>query len=165
MTRKCYKSFYNSNHIITQMSEITTLKSLNIENIVIDDNTVKCLALFKNLKQLRLTNAMNTIKRDFYSSLCVHLPKLTDLSLYIGEKTNEEIELKWIRDMISSLNYLECFSYSLMNWQLLDMILQVQLPRQQSVMKIGVSNALFNDPRKKEFASISRGAIQLTLNE
>lgn len=140
-------TFFDYDKVFAALSQIDTLKSITVEKAIIDGNTIKCLGLIKNLEEITFKRVKNRVSIQLYSDLHVHLPKITKLTMKM-ENTTEEIDLKSICDMILSLVDLRYFSHSLMTWQLLNQILQVQLLREQPSIEIGVSKLLFYDPKK-----------------
>lgn len=145
VTNKYTQAAANYNNLLSAMSQVRTLESLNIGQIIIDTDTVNCLGSFTNLRKVRFTKAVNTIGRQLYSSIQVHLPKIIELSM---QTIGEECYFQPISDMISSLADLKYFSHSSITWQLLNMILQVRLLRKQLRIKIGVPKLMFYDPEK-----------------
>lgn len=139
-------SYEKCNNLLAAISQVDTLESLNIENIQIDGETVEHLGSFENLRKIRLNNVKNTIGKRLYTSIPIHLQKLTMVSM--DTTPEREFDRKWICDMISTMNYLEYFSHNCMTWQLLEMILQLQLRRNHSTIEIGVSQSFLEDPRK-----------------
>lgn len=142
-----FADFANFNKVFTAMSQIDTLVSLNVANIEIDINTLKCLGAIKNLKQLRLINVRNSIGKQMYTTMHDHLPNLNELSMSFEISAVEKAG-KWICDMIILLPQLRYFSHSSMNWGLLDKISKSQLSRNQLPIRIGITNILFVDPKK-----------------
>lgn len=148
MTRKhSQDQFVNMNSVYIALSQINTLESLYIENIEVDENSVKYLGQIRNLKKLRLTNFRSTLGEELYIALRINLPSLTELSMSTFNIA-EEIDRKWICDMITALPNLLHFSHYPMTWQLLNTILQVQLLRKEQTMKVGIPKILFDDPKK-----------------
>lgn len=150
LTRK-HAQMGSCNNILAAMSPVKTLKSLTIHNIEIDNDTVKQLGLFQKLQKMNFNDCLNRIGEELYSSIPTHLANLTTLSMLKKYQINEDIGIKSISDMILSLKKLKYFSHSSMTWELLDMILKVQLIRQPSTIEIGVSSLLWNHPKKKFF--------------
>lgn len=134
----------NFNNVITAIAQIKTLESFCIERIEINNDTLKCLASIQNLKALKLNNVTNTIGKRLYLTLPVHLPNLTELSVLLDVA---EINMKSICDTVAALPQLRFFSHSSMTWELLDIILKVQLTRKYLTMNIGISKLMFDDPK------------------
>lgn len=136
---------YNLDNVFAAMSQIHTLKSLIVEGILIDANTVNCLGLLTNLRKVTLNEIKNNIGRQFYSSVPVHLPNITKLSISMQNVPDLDLQdLQSICSMISSLAHLKYFSHSSMSWELLQMIQQMKLLRKQRPLEIGISRRLFD---------------------
>lgn len=139
------KSF---NNIFVAMNPIDSLRSLCVERIIIDGDTFKCLGSIRNLREVHLKRIYNGVGTEMYSTLCVHLPLLTKLSMSMVD-TNEQIDVKAICDMIFGLVNLEYLSHSNMTRRLLNEIRNVQMVRKQpSPIEIGISPVLFRELRK-----------------
>lgn len=148
MTLKNITIHPNLNTLFFAMGQVDTLESLNVDYIQIDDKTIMCLGSIKNLKKLRMNKIKNTTAQRLYTDICSNLPNLTELSISFKFGVVEKDQGNLICDMIRRLPNLSYFSLSSSTWELLNMILQVQLPRARLPIKIGISQSLFDDPRK-----------------
>lgn len=149
----------NVNKVLAAVSQIPTLRSLTVQQICIDADTLKCLGSFKTLQKIHFDGMEIGIGRQFFSSLHIHLPEITELiiSPYIYNA-----QLNWFCEMISSLNALKTFSYAAMTWELLDMVLQEQVRLKRPTIEIKVWKHLFDDPKK--VSALFKGRHTLRLN-
>lgn len=149
LTRKNQYNYIDSNKMINGLAQISSLESVNIQGIVVDSNTIRALRSIKMLKFLRLGSVDNKIGRNLYEMLREHLPTLQELSMYFGRY--EVVTGKPIMDMVAGMPMLQYFAHSSINWEWLDGIRQATVVAtldQKTPLKIGVSENIFNDPKK-----------------
>lgn len=165
---------YNFNKVFAAMSPIDSLNSVTVDKIIIDADTFKCLGSIKNLHELTFIHIENGLGEEMYASLHVHLPKLEKLSIVLDYK--DENEFTSICEMMTALVNLKYFFHTSITWELLETIRQDRLIREQSPIEIGISELMFNDPRKvmwidvttlRKFSSVSvlfPNSVQFLLN-
>lgn len=97
----------NYNGVLTAVSQIPTLISLTVEGMEVNEETLNCLELLKNLRTIHLGVVKNLIGSQFYRYLHVHLPKITELSISLPYVPF--LQPTTICEMISSFHNLEYF--------------------------------------------------------
>lgn len=142
--------YINANRMISELSRIDSLESLNIHIIFVNRNTIRHLGSLKNLKYLELNWIKNQIERNLYQEISEYLSTLRALSIYNGK--DYTIEGKPIYDMIAGMPMLRYFSHSSIGWKWLDGIGQSEsittLNEKKAPLKIGVTRYIFNNPKK-----------------
>lgn len=151
----CYfESFSNCNSLLMAVSQMPALTSLAIGGIIIDNKTLRCLGSIKGLRKIRFDWFANQIGGLFYSSLYAHLPAITEIMMYedvmVDERDDTEISdiNRSICAMIQSIRSLVYFGSSSMTWELLDSIFLQAKQLQRPPLEIGVSESMFNSPKK-----------------
>lgn len=139
---------HNVNKILDAVSQIPTLRSLTVQQMNINIDTLNCLGSFKSLRKIHFDGLSNGIGKQFYSSLHVRLPAITELIISRHIYAADSAESKWICEMIPTLDALKTFSYTALNWELLFMILVEQLRLKRPAIEIKVAKYLFDDPKK-----------------
>lgn len=148
------------NSLFVVLSQIPTLTSLTINGIEIDAHTLGCMGSLKSLRKVRFNFYKNLIGAQFYSSLRVHLPEITEITMYEEDDEGDILDIyeaeadrfvkekKSISAMISSHINLKYFAHSEMTWDLLDVIIQERMRLKRPTIEFGLSASLFCHPRK-----------------
>ncbi len=147
MTYEYSNSAHCDNDLLMAISRVQTLKTLTIDAIRVDAVTIQCLGSLENLREIQLKRVVNTIGRQMYSSLPVHLPKLTSLSIDMRDNLNDLCQESF-NELISAFVDLKYFWHSstkctkILNYFIASRT--GQLPRKRYAIKIGLPKVKFD---------------------